>query len=347
MIQPRVGSRWIGWVTTPALVATAFLPLNAWSRQTDFTLNIDTDLPCAIVNDIRRQGGADPYAWFEARRAEARAQAERNASLQPRSDNDESARTYDLRWPLLSKVMFWFFSTDEYLLPFSIHRIDSNPPFSGRNLFLALNDLQQRLGSERPVRSLVENPARLEAVIHQAQSDDRYRFSEFPPGVFSSDVEFQATLWLHLARRASSLVERLLPQPRRSVSHLQLYSIALDISKGDVLGALGLISTTLFMEADKAPRRLLAVLNERVEPIYRYPGTDHVGPNYHFWNYLTRALVYPRDTPRQRLLSFAYERVNQGDLDDYHADQAGIRMAQGIERALRFGSNVCRRTGTR
>lgn len=125
----------------------------------------------------------------------------------------------------------------------------------------------------------------------------------------------------------------LLEQKQESVSHIKVFEQALKIYK-DPFIALGSISWLLAFESQFPDRDNTALASKALEPIL-FRVSDHVGSVYHFWGYVTRALLSYPDSPSY--LSFRskiYEGIHQKDGQDLAADHFGIEVADTITKVL-------------
>lgn len=128
-----------------------------------------------------------------------------------------------------------------------------------------------------------------------------------------------------LGPSADKLAIWLLSQPDRSVSYIQLFRKSLELANRDPLAAIGLVAG--LSAADATGRgNLGTILTDKIiipEPMANFK--DRAGVNYHFWSYMTLALI--KSPLGLRALSFGYENLLQGDSEEGAADQVAISTA--------------------
>lgn len=117
-------------------------------------------------------------------------------------------------------------------------------------------------------------------------------------------------------------------QKRESVSHVDLYTKALEIYK-DPFTSLGVISWLFAFESQFPDRNNSALSINAITPIL-FRVEDHIGTIYHFWGYLTRAILsYPDPIWYLSFRSKVYEGlIQKNDSQDLVADQFGINVAK-------------------
>lgn len=148
-----------------------------------------------------------------------------------------------------------------------------------------------------------------------------------------------------LGPNSDKLARWLLVQADNSVTYDLLLFKAFLLSSGDVVSALGMISSVLMTDA-MTDRTYLAVISNKK---LRMP-EGHLwikgkpGFHYHFWSYV--ALSFVRSSLNLRLRSFGYETLLTRDFEETKADQSGISLgaqAQELFNNEKLFSSVCLR----
>lgn len=255
----------------------------------------------------------------------------------PKNDPEEDLFTF--RIPFLKHIMYWFFSSKEFTYIFGYHNPKNTSASYDVNIWQKLM-VEQMDKEKRPEIPLITEVGLLQRLREQALAEpDKYTFGDYQNAANAPEFERYNAIWRSYGKMGSVLIDWLLQQRAGSISQKVLFEKALEIA-GDSYGALGLIAGTFYIDACAYPRKLHAVLSSKIQSISELGASDHAGTLYHFWNYLARATAQPQERLHLHLMSFGYERINQGDIVDYEADQLGLRLAGLVDRAVRE-KNFC------
>ncbi|MAF78115.1 MAG: hypothetical protein CME60_08125 [Halobacteriovoraceae bacterium] len=126
---------------------------------------------------------------------------------------------------------------------------------------------------------------------------------------------------------ASPLFLWLIDQDDYSVSPERLFDKALEIY-GDPLVAIGVIPWIMSGDALTLNRSTSSLVSFKLEPLVE--GHDAPGFAYHFWGYLTQAIIGNR--LRVGALAYIYERLYQRDIPDWKIDALSLRVGKKIRK---------------
>ncbi len=124
---------------------------------------------------------------------------------------------------------------------------------------------------------------------------------------------------------ATPLFLWLLEQKDYSVSPERLFDKALELYK-DPIVALGVIPWIFNGDALAVNRGTSSVVSFKLEQLVE--GNDAPGFAYHFWGYITQAIVGNR--LRVGALAYIYERLYQRDIPDWKIDALSLRVGKKI-----------------
>lgn len=284
-------------------------------------------LACAIAKGMASNN------WIaDLNRIHKQVQAVTKDIEDPKSDPENDDFTF--RIPFLKHFIYWFFSSKEFTYIFAYHNPKLITVNYDINIWQKLTRDQMNR-EKRPERPLITEAGLLQRLRAEALKEpDLYSFGVYQNGENKTENEQYNAIWGSYAKMGSVFIDWLLQQEQNSVSQKVLFEKALQLA-GDSYGALGLIAGTFFIDANAYPRQQHAVLSSKIQSISELGMQDHAGTIYHFWNYLARAVAQPQERLHLRLMSLGYERINQGDMIDYEADQLGMRIAGLVDRAVR------------
>lgn len=117
----------------------------------------------------------------------------------------------------------------------------------------------------------------------------------------------------------------LLEQEKFSVTPEELFSKALEIYK-DPIVALGVIPWVFSGDALTVNRGTSSVVSYKMKRVVE--GGDIAGYQYHFWGYLTQAIIGNR--LRVGTLAYVYEKLIQKDIPDWKVDDLSLRLGKQI-----------------
>lgn len=122
----------------------------------------------------------------------------------------------------------------------------------------------------------------------------------------------------------------LLEQDNFSVTPERLFEKAVEIY-GDPIVALGVIPWVMSGDALTVHRGTSSVVSYKVEHLVE--GGDIPGFQYHFWGYLTQAIVGNRI--RVGALAYIYEQIIQHDVPDWKVDLLSLRLGKKVRKYLK------------
>jgi hypothetical protein len=157
-------------------------------------------------------------------------------------------------------------------------------------------------------------------------NDNAVRASNFSK-ILSSNISgsILEPVLFGLGPTADQLAIWLLAHPERSVTYSDLFAKALELTNGEPVTALGVVSGVFAFDASFRGK-LGTLMTDRLElPKALDSFHDRAGVNYHFWCYLALAMV--QSPAKLRVLSFGYETLLQKDYAEASSDQIAVTTA--------------------
>lgn len=122
----------------------------------------------------------------------------------------------------------------------------------------------------------------------------------------------------------------MLKQKDFSISPEMIFEKALEIY-GDPIVAIGVIPWVFSGDALTVHRGTSSVVSYKMEKMVE--GNDIPGLQYHFWGYLTQAIIGNKN--RVGALAYIYEKLYQKDLQDWTADSLSLKTGQKIRNYIK------------
>lgn len=186
-------------------------------------------------------------------------------------------------------------------------QIEANLPSVADYSFVYLDE------SGKPIRQ--EGPMKNE--------NNRYQLAIGNPGHSKyEEFVYETQRYNHFV---SPLFVWLLEQKDFSITPEKLFEKAVEIY-GDPMVALGVIPWIFSGDALTVSRETSSVVSYKMERLVE--GGDIAGYQYHFWGYITQAIIGNRI--RVETLAYIYEKLYQKDIPDWKVDLMALKLGEQV-----------------